>query len=284
MVRPSLLLLLVGCAERAPEDPADWYDPGTPYQVEEPLSFTDQPYDLPAASGQGIGDLLLPAFPQPFGSAVAADAVVSTPCAGWRTTNDLPVTITGVVTVLPQYYIKSSGCGDAEKFYASYFVEDDTGGVLVLNNSRAAMFDAGDVVTMRVDSVSRSFENNLVYGHELLDVQRLGLPVRYTEKQAAFDATDLGRVRRVTGVLMGEPDGFGTMYVQPDGVDTTCVPPASDEDTSVDCAVLTLSTELNRRPIVLSAGQHVRATGPVVSSFGYKLVLTRLGQLEILAD
>lgn len=286
MPRPGLLVLLSACgAGRAPEDPAAWFDSGVPYTVDEPVAFTDQPYGLPATPGEGIGDRLLPAFPQPSGSAVSeADLAAGLACAGWRGTSALPVEVTGVVTVLPQFYYKSSGCGDDEKFYTSYFVEDDTGGVMILHDARMATFDAGATITLRVRSVSRTFDNNLVYSHEVLNVDRDPVPVRYVESNRPFEAADVGRVQRVTGTILAEPDGFGTFYVEPDGAEEPCIPPASDEDVPVGCAIIGLSTELNRRPIEFPAGSRIIATGPIVSSFGYKLVVTRLGQIEFLSE
>jgi hypothetical protein len=283
-----LLLLLAACTTpRGAEDPGDWYDVGDPYAPEEPVAFTDAPYDIPAEGEPGIGELLYPVFPAPFGGALAAsEAPDGPPCAGWRVTEDLPLRVIGVVTILPQYYIKSSGCGADEKFYTSYFIEDDTGGVMVLGNSRSAMFDAGDVVELEVRSVQYSFENRLVYGYEVVADLTMNLPlaIHYEVKQAPFDASDIGRVRRVTGTVVQEPDGFGAFYLHPDGQDAPCVPPANNDEDPVGCAIANLSTELNRRPVQIPAGTRLTMTGPVASSFGYKLIITRLGQIERLDE
>lgn len=281
-----LLLALAACsAPRGAEDPTDWYDVGSPYDPEEPVAFTTEPYGLPAAGAPGIAALLYPLFPTPFGNVVAASAVPDgAPCGGWPTTASLPVEVTGVVTILPQFYVKSSGCTGDEKFYTSYFIEDDSGGVMVLGNSRAASFDAGDVVTLRVDSLQTSYDNRMIYGHEILDVQRVGRPIHYEVKQAPFEVGDIGRVKRVTGTVVQSPDGFGTFYLHPDGQAAPCVPPATEDEEPAGCAVLTLSTELNRRPIEIDVGERLVATGPIAQSFGNKLIITRLGQLERLDD
>ena len=55
-------------------------------------------------------------------------------CTNGRTsqTPELPITIEAVVTIPGTYYIKVSVCDQEEKFYGSFVIEDDTGGLMVL--------------------------------------------------------------------------------------------------------------------------------------------------------
>lgn len=276
-----LLLSLVACTGRAPEDPDDWFDPGEVYDVTEPVTFTDEPYGLPEGGDPGIAELLGPAltFARGFGTRIAASDLTddAAACSGWEYDDSLPVEVTGVVTILPKYYFKSNGCGnDDEKFYGSYFIEDDTGGMFVLADSRVAKFDQGDIVTIGVRGTRRSFGQDMVYVHDVLDVQRVGVPVRYVVKQAPFGDPDINEVRRVTGTVVTDPDTFGEFRVDPDDNPSTCNP-----GTGIGCAVVGLDIELNRRGITFAVGERVTFTGPILYSYNtYKLIVMRLGQIE----
>jgi len=183
--------------------------------------------------------------------------------------------VTGVVTLMPKFYFKSNGCTtDDEKFYGSYFIEDDTGGVFVLGDTRVARFDMGETVTIRVRASRRSFGQNMVYVHDLLDVDRTTRPIRYRTKQAPFGDADIGQVRRITGTIATRPDTFGEFRIEPDG--GSCNP-----STGGGCAVISLDVELNRRGVSFELGERVTFTGPILYAYNtYKLIVLRLGQVE----
>jgi hypothetical protein len=282
----SLVLLLsttlVACsASSGPEDWQDWYDPGAAYEVEEPVEFTDADYGLPVDDAPGIGDLLEDAFsfPRGYGTNLAAEEFPEDgmACADWYASDDLPFEITGVVTVHPRFYFKTNGCGqDDEKYYGSYFLEDDTGGVFVLGDSKVAHFDMGDTVTLRVRGTRRSFGLDMIYVHEVVEVQRTHRAISYEVADAPFGADDMGEVRRITGTIVRGADNFGEVLLAPDGHNTPCT-----EANLAGCALLGLDVELSRRGISFEVGERVTATGPILYSYSaYSLVLSRVGQIE----
>jgi hypothetical protein len=278
-MRAVTLLALSACAQLEPEDPSGWFDEGDPYEVAEPVLFTDEPYGLPAGGAPGIADQLEGAFsfPRGFGTRIAAADQTTTTCSNWIYDEELPVDITGVVTILPKYYFKSDGCtSDDEKFYGSYFLEDDTGGVFVLGDTRISRFDAGDTVTIRVRGARRSFDQDMIYVHDVLEVDRTARPISYEVRQAPFGAGDVGQVRRITGTVASLPDTFGEFYLQPDDAAGTC-----NAATGSGCAVISLDVELNRRGVAFAPGERVMFTGPILYAYStYKLIVMRLGQLE----
>lgn len=288
-MRPTPLALFAAVAaltactpSRELEDVEGWYDSGTYAPVEEALAFTTEPYGLPAAGAPGLADVLAPAlsFPSGFGTRIGASEAGGDGC-GWTVDDALPVEITGVVTVLPRYYFKSDGCGrDDEKFYGSYFIEDDTGGIFVLRDTKVAWFDAGDTVTLRVRGTRVSYDQPMIYVHDVIAVDRTARPVRYVERQGPLGASDLNEVRRVTGTVVSEPDTFGEFSIRPDGGPGTCEA-AGDSG----CAVASLDSELNRRGVTFAPGDRVSVTGPVLFSYDvYKIILLRLGQIQRFED
>ncbi len=287
--RSFVLLALVGlaaCDGRLDvEEWTGWYDPGTDYDVAEPVTFTDAPYDFPADAADGIGDLLANEFdyPRPFGTNVAEDDFTEgiSGCADWYSSSTLPRQITGVVTAHPRYYFKGRGCDtDDEKFYGSYFLEDRTGGVFVLGDSKVAHFDMGATVTLEVRATRTSFDLEMIYAATVVDVVHEPVPISYVVKQAPFSVADNGRVRRITGTIVGGPDNFGETLLAADDFEGEC-----SINRPSNCAKVQLDVELNRRGITFVAGERVRLTGPILFSYdNYSLVLTRLGQIERLND
>lgn len=273
-------LMLAACSERDDFDvPDGWFDVGDNYDVQEPLAFTEEPYGFPEAGDGGIAERLSPAFtfPRDFGTRIATgDAPVGATCNGWTFDDTLPVEVTGVVTLLPRYYFKTDGCdADDEKYYGSYFIEDDTGGMFVLGDSKVAHFDMGDTVTIRVRGVRRSFGQNMVYVHEVLAADRTARPIRYVERSAPLGDDDINHVRRITGTVVTAPDTFGEFFVQPDGSPVTC------QASGADCAAVAIDSELNRRGITVAPGDRITVTGPVLFSYDiYKILVMRVGQLE----
>jgi len=149
------------------------------------------------------------------------------------------------------------------------------------------------------------------------DVSR---PVFYTTQTEKFSGGDVGFTRRVEGWVVQSPTnsnysalmlgsrfpGFpGTGPIDPvcDSLcrgqcDRKCSPTAcaetvcpalcKDGATDIDeneiplCWELNLDPELVRRRVTPAVGTHMAATGPVVDSFGLKIWVQRVGQLETL--
>ncbi len=276
---PALLALaaLVGCADvRTAEDPSSWYDSGLDISVEEAMAFTDAPYGLPADGAPSMASQLEAplTFPRGFGTRIDAATTPPADC-GWETSDTLPVEITGVVTVLPKIYFKTDGCGrDDEKYYASYFIEDDTRGVFVLADAKGVSFDAGDTVTLSVRSVRRSYDLDMVYKADVLAVDRTARPIHYRELSAPPGLDDIGQTVRVTGTVVSDPDTFGEFSLAIDGG------PACDGPGGAGCAIGGLDVELTRRGITVTPGERVTLTGPVLYSYStFKILALRKPQL-----
>jgi hypothetical protein len=263
------------------EDWEDWYDDGALYTVEEPVSFTSEPYDFPADPDDGIGALIEKnfVFPRGFGTNVAADdwSEAVEGCENWYESPDLPVVVTGVITTHPRFYFKANGCTrDDEKYYGSYWIEDGTGGMFVLGDTKVAHFDMGDTVTLEVRATRTSFDQRMVYSSKVLEVERNRRPISFVEHNEPFAADDMNEVRRVTGTVISPPDNFGEFTVLPDGEDRNCTAAST-----AGCAFATLDIELSRRGITFEPGERVTLTGPIIYSFDtYALVLTRVGQID----
>jgi hypothetical protein len=275
--RLALALVLAGCgAPRGLEDPSDWYDTGARAEVTEAVAFTTDAYGLPAGGDASIGDALAPAFdfPKGFGTHVAPNDGPAT--CGWETSDSLPVTLTGVSATLPRYYFKADGCGGApQKYYSSYWLEDDSGGVFVLGDGGVAWWDAGDTVTLRVRAATRSFGLNYVLASDVVAVDRTHRAVRYAPTSGPLGDADISAVRRVTGTVVERADTFGQIPIRPDDATDVC-----ETHTDPGCVPITLDTEITRRGVKLEVGEHLSATGPVMFSYAtYTIVVMRLGQL-----
>jgi hypothetical protein len=166
-MRAVTLLALSACAQLEPEDPSGWFDEGDPYEVAEPVEFTDEPTTACPSGGRAghrrpaRGRLLVPArlrhpprrraeFPD-HGTTCSRLDLRQRGAAGrdHRGRDRPPEASTSSPT---------AAGSDDEKFYGSYFLEDDTGGVFVLGDSKhRPLRHAGDTVTLRVRGTRRSF-------------------------------------------------------------------------------------------------------------------------------
>lgn len=256
------LALLVGCAQREPESTEGWWDPGTQLDVTEPLDFTTADYGIEG----GIADLAADVFPTDGDGFVFApdDDYGDARCTA-TTSSTLPTEITGVVTIHPRHYYKTAGCTtDDEKYYGSFFLEDDDLGVFVLGDSKVAHFTTGDVITIRVRGVRTRYDLDMVYAWDLVDVDPQGRPIKYAEQVGPFDVPDLNRVRRISGLVTTKPDTFGAFVVTGD---------------SGQAWGASLDVELNRRGVTFAQGDRVTATGPILRSYGDNLIIQSLGQI-----
>ncbi len=256
------LALLFGCAAREPESTDGWWDAGTQIDVTEALEFTTSSYGFDG----GIAELAADVFP------TDGDVFVFAPDDDYgdaRCTTDtssaLPTQITGVVTIHPRYYFKTAGCtSDDEKFYGSFFLEDDDLGLFVLGDSKVAHFTTGDVITINVRGVRTRNDLDMVYAWDLLDVDPQGRAIKYTEQVGPYGVPDLGRVRRIAGTVTTKPDTFGAFIVTGD---------------SGQAWGAALDSELNRRGITFAQGDRVTATGPILRNYGDNLIIQSLGQI-----
>lgn len=268
-VPSALAVALAGCAAVSPrEDPTAWFDPPTDYDVSEPVAFTDQNYDFHGEVA--LADLPAPeAFQTVFDP---ADAPAATDCSDWSTSPELPAEVEGIVTILPRYYIKIGGCVPAgtdidsdEKYYGSYFLQDETGGFFVLGDSKVAHFDMGDRVRLRVRAIKENFGQTMIASSDVLEVERGPEPVYYVEADGPLGADAISRVVRIEGTVATPMSTFGEVYLD------------ADDGTRYKFG---LDAELSRRGVTAEVGQRLQVTGPVLFSFDeYTVVVMRVGQI-----
>lgn len=270
-MRAALLAAIVGSAGCAPElsrlpDTSDWWGEAESLEVREPLRFTPEPYpDLPG-DGPGIGDFIARNFPTQRLTLAPGDGYAPGVGCQVDTSADLPIEIEGVATLHPRWYMKLRGCNRAEeKYYGNWFIEDATGGIFVVGDSKVAHFDAGDRVKIRVRGVLTNFGMNMVYVHDVLEIHREGRPIFYREVDRPLGPQDIGETRRVRGTVVNRPDTFGAFFV---------------ETASGARIEANLDAELNRRRVHPPVGSTLCVTGPVQFSFSsYSIPIMRIGQL-----
>jgi hypothetical protein len=318
-----LLPLLAAAACASPREDAEdwtgWYDSAEDATVEEAIAWTDQPYAFPADPADGIGAFAASTFPvtrsdgtpdtYTLGLGEGESFPDGAPCEVQRKSS-LPAEIEGVVTLHPAWYTKVVGCnvfphaaGDVEseeKYYSSYFLQDGTGGVFVLYDTRAAPFDVGDRVTIRVRAVKTAFSWDMVYAHDLVSVERLGDAVYYELPPTTpyADSVDddyaelydicpystiptvlgmphVNRVFRAEGTVVQERDDFGTFIIADDAGNQFPV---------------SIALDLGRRPAFEPVvGDRLRITAPVIRGFDFTtfcaifpFAITRVSQVELL--
>jgi hypothetical protein len=234
---PALLALAVAACSAEPRagrvDPDDiWTEPGGPAPAPPPLDFADRAdgksYGLPRQGQPSIADLLA-LFPQaPLGVSdpdvfVAPGIEVATDqCRGGHvvTVDGLPLTIEAVVTILPRQYMKLPICDQDERHYGVFTVEDDTGGLIVLRDSRVAEFDLGDRIELTVSGITLTYgaqlDTRAVLIAEVTPKGESG-PVLFETAHEAFTADDTGHVRRVSGTVAQVPtnDNFSQLVLTP---------------------------------------------------------------------
>lgn len=273
MLRPccALALLTAACSSPPDEellDPSSAWSGAEPYDVRETVGFTTDDYDL-EGTGTTIGDLRDALLPTDGDILFAQDDTFGDArCDEAATTRELPVEVEGIVTLHPRWYMKLSGCDRMdEKYYGNYFVEDDSGGIFVVGDSKVAHFDVGDRVRLSVRAVRTNFDFDMIYAHDVVEVHRESRPIKYAwVDDDGLDREDVGEVRRVRGEVTTDPDTFGEFTVRTkDGLDVK----------------VNLDAELNRRRQYPSIGDTVCATGPVLYSFSeYSIVIMKIGQIE----
>ena len=273
----ALCFLLLGCEARMAEYTGDWFGAmgDLDEDVREPIAFTNQAYEMPAGPGIAAVESTI----RPGSRVYSNEASPPGTCDNWDTSSALPIDTWAMVTLHPRLYYKTQGCdrGSDEKYYGSYFVEDESGGIFVLNDSKVAHVEMGDRVHIRVQAVAESFGLERVMTHEILEVERGPFPIKYTRATATSpsgpgeweydDLSLLNKVVRVEGIVIDEPDTFGQFHV------------VDDDD---QFHTVNIDSELNRRKYRAPIGSRVQVTGPVLNSFGHKIVVMRIGQLEIL--
>lgn len=271
-----------------PRDP-NYYDEGEQIPVTEPIEFTEDNYD--SISGDlTIADLrdlrdesafvwygYSPMDPYPLGDRRAHGEDCS-PIAAFENVvtevPELPATIEGVVTHHPRLLRSPRICAGEDRFYGSYYLQDETGGILVYKDSRVANFTFGDRVTIRVRGMAAQNFSSMpagvvgVMAFDNEDVVERDLPIYYEETDENFTADDVAQVRRIRGEVVQAPSNtnFNSMTVESLNTDAVWA--------------VSLDRELTRRSYTFESGDVIELTGVVADNFGLTMLIYSLGQIE----
>lgn len=202
----------------------------------------------------------------------------------------LPKTIEGIVTLHPRYFQKISFCGQDERFYGAYLIEDSTQGILVLKDSRISDFTYGDKVKLRVRGLVKFFDTYAVLVSDNEEVVGRGNPVYYKDIEFRdLDDDDIGSNLRLTGRVAGLPtnSNFNELcLVAKDAADdSACDYSCTSADGCSGFVLVSLDREIGQRQSeFFKIGDVMQITGPSVNSFGNKLLVARLGQIKIITE
>ncbi len=288
----SLLSLSVtGCG--GPSEPLPERVDTTPDElpVEEPIAFTTTNYAPSPQGYNSIAELRSQIDEDAFvwhGFAPGDEYPVKGDCEPDRfrdqmpvTVPNLPMTVRGVVTLYPRYFMKPSICGQDERYYGSFFIQDESGGMLVLRDSRTAGFTFGDVVEFRVKGLMKFFDYDAILSFDDLrvvtdevvspDDEDGKTDIYYQEINRPFAPTDQGSVMRVTGVVSQEAtnNNFNEMRL-------------TSQDGSI-IWIISLDREIGQRNPDWKLGDTLEVTGPVLNSFGLKIIVMSYGQVKKLS-
>lgn len=257
----NLSLLVVGVllacgaeTENRPSSAERWSESGQEHEVTEPVALSERTptrtYGLPKTGQSSIADLvaLLPA--EDIGRDEVkffSSAEQPLMCTNGRTTqiDGLPMVVEGVVTIPGTYYIKVSVCDQEEKFYGSFAIEDDTGGIMILRDSRVAQVQPGDVVRLTVHTLVIADNFGRIDSRAVLTYDLEILPQRkdvlYSPTASSVGSEEVGRTMRVGGYVLENPSNlnFSTMVLSDQEMAT-----ASSEISSV-CRNYCLTACLN---------------------------------------
>jgi hypothetical protein len=282
--------LALSCAETMP--PIDRNDPNQfdvievdQIRVEEPIAFTAINYNFTGPNSIAELNALIDRRPPNEFNYYAYAPGVPFPFEGnctpfnerfpvrLVTEQDLPMTIEGIVTIYPRYFRNQLFCGQRERFYGSYFIQDSTGGVVVLRDSRVAPFTFGARVRLKVSGVQGGAFNNVpsrfVLMSEVEEVVSAGNPIYYEPTEQAFGVPDIGKVKRVRGVIVQAPTNFNFNEMRL----RHPTEPGIFWDVSLD-------RELGQRSPPLELGDTIETTGPVLDAFGLRMIIFSLGQID----
>lgn len=304
---------LGGCSS-SPDEPGDVeqrYGDVTTTPTSEPVDFTDEPYEF--TGPDTIGGFQRPGMMGPaetFGdlyslfsvsdfvwygnssqSPYPVEGICDSNANEVVTLDELPLEIEGIVTLHPRYFQKTEYCGSEERYYGSYLLQDSTGGVLVLRDGRVADFTFGDRVKLKVHGLMKFFDTYAVVVYTDEEVVDRGHEVYYRESDGDLDTTDIGTVVRVKGRVVSAPtnQNFNELCMVPvggdaDGCDPRCL--ANEQCTDQrDQTIVSIDREIGQRePKPIEKGQILEVTGPVVNSFGLRILVSRLGQLTFVEE
>ena len=157
---------------------------------------------------------------------------------------------------------------------------------MVLKDSRIADFTYGDRVKLRVRGLLKFFDTRAVLIHDSEEVvSDKTNPIFY--KDIGFrplTVADIGENLRIRGEIADPPTSanFSEMCLVPDGGDhAACSYECRNDDNCSGYMLVTLDREIVQRdPGLFEVGKSIGVTGPAVNSFGFRLLVARIGQLD----
>ncbi len=208
--------------------------------AEQPVSYEARSparsYGLPEAGQASIADLIavIEANRDDSSYFFAEDRFASgdVPLADCRfdaavATDQFPMRITGVVTHHPRRFVKVEVCDreEDERFWGTFVIEDDTGGIVVLRPGRSANFTFGDRITLDVYGAMLTFgldaDTRAILSYDIVDHtgvaddEAFDRTMLYEAIDRPFDASDSSEVRRIEGYTYQSPTNanFNEMLV-----------------------------------------------------------------------
>ncbi len=260
-----LALICVGCADDSDRLPIPteeiWPDSPEQISVAEPVTYAERGqnrYGLPGADAQPISDLIAEMVArEPTGDADEPNTFTSErgqiPCpssryVGQEVIDALPMVIEGVVTLHPRQYVKVPICGQDEKHYGVFTIEDDTGGIMVLRDSRIAPFTAGDRLRLLVHSAMYTFSDPTTRTIASAEIERLSPAgsstervIYYDRQEGPFTIDDITETRQLVGYVAQEPSNknFSTMIMTDQRLE---IPPGGAASSEPSCLVDCMET------------------------------------------
>lgn len=201
---------------------------------------------------------------------------------------ELPTTIEGIVTLHPRYFEKIGFCGSDERYYGAYFLQDSSGGIQILKDTRIADFDVGDRVSVRVRGVMQEFGAGFVMIWDDETVISRDNEVYAQEAGPLLVADDLGKVVKIRGKVADPPtsSNFNAVcLIPPDSDDVTPCDPRCVGTEGCDGYILAaFDREIGQRnPDPIETGDIIELRGPVISGFDDLTVLiAEEGQYDII--
>lgn len=203
---------------------------------------------------------------------------------------ELPARIEGIVTLHPRYFQKINFCGSDERYYGSYFLQDSTGGILVLKDSRIADFDVGDRVSIRVRGVYQAFEAGGVVIWDDEQVISSGNDVYVEDVDGLLGPEHIGKAVRIRGKVVEPPtnSNFNAIcLVPPDSDDLSpCDPRCVSSEQCSGYILASFDREIGQRnPDPLTVGDVIEMRGPVINGFDdLEVLIAEEGQYDIIED
>lgn len=280
----ALLCLAMLCSCGGPTEPLPQRDEGSDalgeVRVQEPIEFTGTAYTSELKGEMDISTLrgLVDTDERVWHGFAPGDSYpVEGDCEPDRRNNQepqdvaqLPAVIEGIVTLHPRYFIKPAICGSDQRYYGSFMIQDATGGILIMRDSRISPFSFGDRVRLRVKGIMRYFDYSAVIAFDDIEVVETAekTPIYYKPVNGALDPADAGEVVRLVGRITSESTNNNFNELQMESLDGEHVYLAS------------LDRELGQRRPDLKVGYTIELTGPVINSFGLRLLISSYGQIR----